>query len=128
MTLFFFPPVRPATFGIVHLENLLLKKEAQEGKSSRLENIQDFGKRKKIAPPKKIHQESWRGVSVVSSPLEGHTATGAPMTGKIRGAMGGLVLSGEIRSWKTYAFHRRKAIKPILGPKIKFGMVSPCSP
>lgn len=46
MTLFFFPPVKPATFGIVHLENLLLKKEAQKGKSSLLESIQDFGKQK----------------------------------------------------------------------------------
>lgn len=46
MTLFSFPPVEPATFGIVHLENLLLKKEAQKGKSSWLENIQDIGKQK----------------------------------------------------------------------------------
>lgn len=37
--LFFPAPTKPATFGIVHLENIL-KKEAQKGKSSLPENIQ----------------------------------------------------------------------------------------
>lgn len=38
-----FSPVKLATFGIVHLENVTLKKEAQKGKSSSLENIQNTG-------------------------------------------------------------------------------------
>jgi len=38
------PPIKLATFGIVHLENVMLKKEAQKGKSSLLENIPNIGK------------------------------------------------------------------------------------
>lgn len=106
--------MKPATFGIVHLENLLLKKEAQKGKSSRLENVQDFGKQKKY-PPKKIPCKSWRDVSVTSSALEGHTGTEAPVTGKVKGAVSELALSGVTRSWKTFAFHRREAVTPLLG-------------
>lgn len=42
-------PAKPATFGIVHLENIL-KKEAQNGKSSLPENIQ-----KNIGKPRLFH-------------------------------------------------------------------------
>lgn len=53
MTLFFPPaPVKPATFGIVLSENILLKKAAQKGKSSSLENIQSIGKPRLFHPPK----------------------------------------------------------------------------
>lgn len=44
------PPGKPATFGIVHLENIMLKKEAQKGKSSLLENIQNTGKPRLFHP------------------------------------------------------------------------------
>lgn len=37
------------------------------------------------------------------------------MAGKVKGAMCELVLSGVTRSWKTYAFLRRKAVIFILG-------------
>lgn len=48
--LFSFSPVKPATFGIVHLENIMLKKEAHKGKSSLLENIQNIGKPRMFHP------------------------------------------------------------------------------
>lgn len=78
------------------------------GKCSRL-----WGSKKNS--PKKICCKSWSDISVTSSALKGHAATEAPMTGKVKGAMSELVFSGVTRSWKTYAFHRRKAITPILG-------------
>lgn len=119
MTLFLFsrPRSRPP-LGLSTLEkSAVLKKEAQKGKSSWLENIQEFGKWQKNRPPpqKKILYKSWSDVSVTSSPLKGQTATGAPLTGKMRGATSELVLSGVTRPWKNYTFHRRKAKIPILG-------------
>lgn len=80
------------------------------GKYSRL-----WEAKKNSPKKKKFPYKSWSDVSVASSPLKGHAATEGPVTGKVRGAMSGLVLFGVTRSWKTYGFRRRKAKIPILG-------------
>lgn len=77
-----FSPVKLATFGIVHLENVTLKKEAQKGKSSSLENIQNTGSQGCFTQGIALNQilyKLWNCVSKVSTPLRSHSVPDRPM-------------------------------------------------